>query len=197
MTSSGWQGLVTQSSAPKRRPRTRCATVEGPVHTTMPSSGQRVAETLEPGPGLRPEDREIDDQRAESHRDDRVGGHRAGEHAVLPAEAIQSLAQDLDEAAVAIQYGDTQRSACRGGGASVRCPPRLGADAFRHRAAEVYANRGACRRAARDKCHRMFTGGSLIRKKRPSSDARAPRVAGPLSRPAAAARSPRTRETGR
>ncbi len=39
MTSSGWHGLVIQSSAPSRSPRTRCATVEGPVQTTMPSSG--------------------------------------------------------------------------------------------------------------------------------------------------------------
>ncbi len=39
MTSSGWQGLVIQSSAPRRSPRTRWATVEGPVQTTMPSSG--------------------------------------------------------------------------------------------------------------------------------------------------------------
>ena len=39
MTSSGWQGLVIQSSAPSRSPRTRWATVEGPVQTTIPSSG--------------------------------------------------------------------------------------------------------------------------------------------------------------
>src|SRR5271165_371487 len=40
ITSSGWQGLVIQSSAPRRRPRTRWATVDGPVHTTMPNSGR-------------------------------------------------------------------------------------------------------------------------------------------------------------
>src|SRR5271165_6388811 len=39
MTSSGWQGLVIQSSAPSRSPRTLWATVEGPVQTTMPRSG--------------------------------------------------------------------------------------------------------------------------------------------------------------
>src|SRR5438067_5442537 len=39
MTSSGWQGFVIQSSAPRRSPRTRWATVDGPVQTTTPSSG--------------------------------------------------------------------------------------------------------------------------------------------------------------
>jgi len=39
MSSSGWQGFVTQSSAPRRRPRTRWATVAGPVQTTTPSPG--------------------------------------------------------------------------------------------------------------------------------------------------------------
>ena len=39
ITSSGWHGLLTQSSAPSRRPRTRWATLEGPVQTTTPRSG--------------------------------------------------------------------------------------------------------------------------------------------------------------
>ena len=39
MTSSGWHGLVTQSSAPIRSPRTRWATVDCPVHTTTPAPG--------------------------------------------------------------------------------------------------------------------------------------------------------------
>ena len=42
MSSSGWQGLVTQSSAPSRSPRTRWATVDRPVHTTTPRPGSRA-----------------------------------------------------------------------------------------------------------------------------------------------------------
>src|SRR3954462_5522741 len=38
-SSSGWQGFVSQSSAPSRRPRTRWATVDCPVQTTTPSPG--------------------------------------------------------------------------------------------------------------------------------------------------------------
>ncbi len=69
---------------------------------------QRLAQSLEPAPRLRAEHGEIDDQRAQAHRDDRVGGHRAREHAVLPAEAVQALAEHLDEAAVAVEDGDAQ-----------------------------------------------------------------------------------------
>jgi hypothetical protein len=39
-SSSGWQGFVSQSSAPIRRPRTRWATVDCDVHTTTPSPGR-------------------------------------------------------------------------------------------------------------------------------------------------------------
>src|SRR4051812_20418243 len=39
ISSSGWQGLVTQSSAPMRSPRTRWETVDGPVQTMIGSAG--------------------------------------------------------------------------------------------------------------------------------------------------------------
>ena len=42
IASSGWEGLVIQSSTPSRRPRTRWATVERPVQTTTPRSGSRL-----------------------------------------------------------------------------------------------------------------------------------------------------------
>ena len=42
MSSSGWQGFESQSSAPRRRPRTRWATVDCPVQTTTPSPGSPV-----------------------------------------------------------------------------------------------------------------------------------------------------------
>src|SRR3954454_4837933 len=42
ISSSGWHGLVTQSSAPSRSPRTRWATEDCPVQTITPSPGRRA-----------------------------------------------------------------------------------------------------------------------------------------------------------
>ena len=42
ISSSGWHGFVTQSSAPMRRPRTRWATLDWPVQTTTPRCGSRA-----------------------------------------------------------------------------------------------------------------------------------------------------------
>ena len=53
--------------------------------------GERLAQALEPAPGLRPEHRQVDDQRAQAHRHDGLAGDRALEHAVLPAEPVQRL----------------------------------------------------------------------------------------------------------
>ncbi len=106
MTSSGWQGLVIQSSAPRRRPRTRWATVEGPVQTTIPSSGSAPQRRSNHAHAWGPRIGEVDDERGEAHRGDRVGGDGAGEHAVLPAEPVESLGENLDEAAVAVEDGD-------------------------------------------------------------------------------------------
>ena len=76
ISSSGWQGLVSQSSAPSRSPRTRWATVDCPVQTTMPRPGSAPADPLEVLPRLRAEHGEVDDERAEAHRDERVERHR-------------------------------------------------------------------------------------------------------------------------
>ncbi len=70
---------------------------------------QGAAESLEPLPGLRAEHRQVDHQRAEAHRDDGVGRDRAREHTVLPAETVHALAENLDEAAVAVEHRDAQR----------------------------------------------------------------------------------------
>ena len=53
--------------------------------------GEGAAEALKPRPGLGAEDGEIDDERAESHGGDRVGGHGTTEHAMLPTEAVEPL----------------------------------------------------------------------------------------------------------
>ena len=42
ISSSGWHGLVIQSSAPSRSPRTRWATEDWPVQTITPRPGSRV-----------------------------------------------------------------------------------------------------------------------------------------------------------
>src|SRR5262249_33465151 len=145
MTSSGWHGFVIQSSAPRRRPLTRWATVEGPVHTTIPNSGnaphsrsnqdhawgpstarsttsalRRIETMASLGTGL-----------AGGHETGGAGGHGAGEPPIPQAEPVKALAQHLYEAAVAVQHGDTQR----GGRPSLErlrhpVPP---ADALRHR----------------------------------------------------------------
>ena len=116
---------------------------------------QRLAEALEPLPGLRAEHGEVDDERAEPHRDDRLGGHRAGEHAVLPAEAVQALAEHLDEAAVAVEHGDPQRLRCAPRGstsaASDRRRERLPSS---RRSVSDRADRGACSRKASQDVHR-------------------------------------------
>ncbi len=80
---------------------------------------QRLAQSLQPGPRLRAEHREIDDQRAQAHRDDRVRRYGAGKHTVLPGESVEALAENLDEAAVAVEDGDPQ--GCRGRMSGVRC----------------------------------------------------------------------------
>ena len=80
----------------------------------MPRPGKRLAEPLELLPGPRAEDGEVDDERAEAHRDDLLDRDRAGERAVLPAEAVQALAEDLEEPGVGVDDGDAQRRAAGG-----------------------------------------------------------------------------------
>ena len=51
-TSSGWHGLVTQSSAPSRSPRTRWATLVGPVQTITAGAPDCEQSLLEVGPAV-------------------------------------------------------------------------------------------------------------------------------------------------
>ena len=68
ISSSGWHGLVTQSSAPSRSPRTRWATVElaGADDDAERRQARRRPSRGRPSP--RAEHREVDDERVEAHR---------------------------------------------------------------------------------------------------------------------------------
>ena len=47
--------------------------------------------------------------RVQPHGDDRVERHRAGEHAVLPAGALEALGEHLQEARVGVQDREPDR----------------------------------------------------------------------------------------
>ena len=79
-------------------------------------AGQRGAQLLEVLPGLRTEHGEVDDDRVEAHRHDRVDGDRAGQHAVLPGQALEPLGQHLQEARVGVDDAKSQRRDVGGGG---------------------------------------------------------------------------------
>ena len=71
--------------------------------------------SLEVLPACGPEHREVDDERAEPHGDERLDRDGAGEHAVLPAQPLQALVEDLQEARVGVDDRKPQR--LRGWGA--------------------------------------------------------------------------------
>ena len=122
------------------------------MQTTTPRPGSARAEPLEVVPRLRPEDGEVDHDRVEAHRDDGVGRHRAGEHAVLPAEALQALAEHLEEAGVGVQHGDAHVRAAESGGRALELP--AGGDRFLHRGASLIV--GPAGRAGVE--NRRYTG---------------------------------------
>ena len=74
------------------------------MQTTTPQAGEAGAELVEVRPALGAEHREVDDDRVEPHRDQRVQRHRRGEHAVRPAHAFQALAEHLQEAGIRIDH---------------------------------------------------------------------------------------------
>jgi hypothetical protein len=76
-----------------------------------------LAELLEVGPGLRAEDREIDDHGVEPHGHHRVERHGGGQDAVLPARVLQPLAEHLQEAGVGVENGQADRGLTSGAGA--------------------------------------------------------------------------------
>ena len=63
IASSGWQGLVIQSSTPRRRPRTRWATVERAGADDDAEVGKHSADPLEVAPAVVAEDRRVEQQR--------------------------------------------------------------------------------------------------------------------------------------
>jgi hypothetical protein len=67
------------------------------------------AQALQVGPALRTQDREVDHERVEPHRDDRIERDRARQHAVLPADALEPLAEHLEESGIGVQDGQADR----------------------------------------------------------------------------------------
>ena len=142
ISSSGWHGLVTH----RRRPAGAHARA-GPRWTG------RAHDHPEPGasstaargtPRLRTESGQVDHDCVEPHGHDGVQGHRTGEHAVLPADPVQALGQDLEEPAVAVHDGQPYR------GRALASPLRLVAGGVlrrcgrvRHRIASLDAIRDA------------------------------------------------------
>ena len=102
-TSSGWQGLLTQSSAPSRRPRTRWATVDCSVHDDDAEAGQLASTTR----SRNSQARGPSSVRSTTIAFSRIAtssssGTGAGERAVLPARALEALGQHPHEAAVRV-----------------------------------------------------------------------------------------------
>ena len=64
-------------------------------------------------PSPRAEHREVDDERVEAHRDERVDRHGAGEHAVLPAGGVEPVGEHLQEAGVGVEHRRGARAAGR------------------------------------------------------------------------------------
>jgi hypothetical protein len=65
---------------------------------------QPRADLLQVVPPLRTQDRQIDHDGVQPHRDDRVERNRAREHAVLPARALDAIRQHLQEARVRVEH---------------------------------------------------------------------------------------------
>ena len=76
----------------------------GADHDAEP--GQTRCRALEVVPALRAEHGEIDHHGPQAHRDDVVDRHGAGEHPVLPAGAVQSLRENLEESGVGVEHGE-------------------------------------------------------------------------------------------
>ena len=113
----GVAGLGHPVVGPEAQPAHPLGDRGGPGADDDAELRKRLAEALQPAPRLGPEHGQVHHQRAQAHRHDGLAGDRALEHAVLPAEAVHALAQDLDEAAVAIEYRDPQG---RCGGCALR-----------------------------------------------------------------------------
>ena len=74
------------------------------MQTRTPSPGTDAADLLQVLPALGAEHREVDQQRVQLHRHQLLGRDAAREHAVLPAGALEALAEDREEAAVGVDH---------------------------------------------------------------------------------------------
>jgi hypothetical protein len=76
---------------------------------------QPRAQLLQVAPRRRAEHGEVDHDRVQAHRHERVERHRRGEHAVLVAGAVEALREHLHETGVRIEDGDAERRLIDGG----------------------------------------------------------------------------------
>src|SRR5213075_1250632 len=77
----------------------------------------------------------------QAHRDNGVNGDRAREHAMLPAQPFEALAEHLQESRVGVEHRDAQRRAGGSGARAIQVRP--GGGEIRHRDASVLAARDA------------------------------------------------------
>ena len=104
-TSSGWQGFVTQSSAPEPQPahalgdRARA----GADHDR--GRGRLAAELLEIGPRLAAQQRRVDHDRVQPHALELLDRRRAGQQLRPPADRAEPLREHAHEAAVGVDDG--------------------------------------------------------------------------------------------
>jgi hypothetical protein len=62
----------------------------------------RQAQALEPPPGPRTQDSQVDDESVEGHRGDLLRGESRRQHAVAPFEALQALCEHYQKARVIV-----------------------------------------------------------------------------------------------
>ena len=72
-------------------------------------AGELRADPLQVVPGLRAEDREVDDDGAQAHGDERLHGNGAGEDPVFAPETLEALPEHLDETGVGVDHREAQR----------------------------------------------------------------------------------------
>ena len=72
-----------------------------------PEVGEHPADALEELPAERPEHRDVDQDRVELHRHQLLGRHVRGVDAVLPAGGVEAPPEHVQEAAVVVDYGET------------------------------------------------------------------------------------------
>ena len=109
MSSSGWHGFVEPVVGAEAQTADALGDRRLAGADDDAEAGQRLADALELLPRARAEDGEVDDQPAEPHGDELVDRDGGPEHAVLPAQPVQALGQDLQEPGVGVDDGQPQR----------------------------------------------------------------------------------------